>query len=119
MSNQRGLVPLVDDQDVQCYNYSLPYKFARIPQIAIAVHGFESQRSDDLFFAIKPLHSESQSFVPFVIRTHWKYTKWTRLEYSFIAEDRSDVETGYYQIDAGSLEGCQIGKNIKALIPFR
>ena len=40
VSNQRGLVPLNKGQDVQCYNFTLPYKFARIPQVAIAVHQF-------------------------------------------------------------------------------
>ena len=40
VSNQRGLVPLNKGQDVQCYNFSLPYKFARVPQVAVAVHQF-------------------------------------------------------------------------------
>lgn len=38
ISNLNGLVPLIDGQDTQCYNYSLPYRFARVPQVAIAVH---------------------------------------------------------------------------------
>ena len=30
-----GIVPLVDGQDSQFYNYSLPYAFVRVPEIAI------------------------------------------------------------------------------------
>ena len=55
MSNYQGLLPLVNGQDIQCYNYSLPYKFSRIPEIAIAVEKFGSEKSDDLFFAIKTM----------------------------------------------------------------
>ena len=35
VAEQKGIVPLVRGQDVQCYNYSLPYPFARVPEIAI------------------------------------------------------------------------------------
>ena len=70
------------------------------------MHDFESRASNDLFFSIKNLDSESLAFVPFLIRTHWKYTSWTQIGFSFIAEDRKDVETGYYQVDSGSLGGC-------------
>ena len=67
------------------------------------MHEFEAQKTDDLFFAIKPLPSKSLTHVPFVIRTHWKYTNWTKISYTFLAEDRHDVESGYYQVDAGTL----------------
>ena len=36
-----------------------------------------------------------------------------------MAEDRGEVEAGYYQVDAGALEGCEVGKEIQALLPFR
>ena len=35
IAEQRGIIPLVKGQDVQCYNYSLPYAFARVPEVAI------------------------------------------------------------------------------------
>ena len=30
-----GLVPLVDGQDSQCYNYSLPYPLNDVPEVAV------------------------------------------------------------------------------------
>ena len=30
-----GIVPLVPGQDSQCYNYSLPYAFLSIPEVAV------------------------------------------------------------------------------------
>ena len=33
----RGIIPFVKGQDVQCYNHSLPYSFARVPEIAIGI----------------------------------------------------------------------------------
>lgn len=57
--------------------------------------------------------------MPFAIRTHWKYTAWTKIGFSFLAEDRSDLEAGYYQVDSGLLGGCEPGKNIQVLMPFR
>ena len=72
-----------------------------------------------MFYFIKPLQTDSKAFVPFVIRTQWAYTRWTRISFSFIAEDRKDFESGYYQIDSGLLSGCASGKEIKVLLPFR
>lgn len=105
--------------DAQCYNYSLPYAFANVPEVAVAVHDFESRATNDLFFAIKPLQSDSLVAVPFLIRTHWRYTFWTKIAFSFLAEDRRDFEAGYYQIDSGLLAGCDAGKSIQVLLPFR
>jgi len=53
----RGIIPFVKGQDVQCYNHSLPYSFARVPEIAIALHDFEAEKTDDLFFSVKPVKS--------------------------------------------------------------
>lgn len=39
--------------------------------------------------------------------------------FSFIAEDRVDVESNYYQIDSGLLAGCTSGKEIQVLLPFK
>ena len=75
-----------------------------------AVHDFEADHSPTLFYYIKPLKSDSLSFVPFAIRTQWLYTRWTKLVFSFLAEDRVDIESNYYQIDSGMLAGCTSGK---------
>ena len=31
VASKNSLVPFVRGQDVQCYNYTLPYQFAKIP----------------------------------------------------------------------------------------
>ena len=35
--SSNGIVPLVDAQDSQCYNYSLPYSFTNVPQVAVGI----------------------------------------------------------------------------------
>lgn len=35
VASSNGIVPLVEGQDSQCYNYSLPYAFMKVPEIAI------------------------------------------------------------------------------------
>ena len=57
--------------------------------------------------------------MPLIIRTFWKYTKWRKISFTLLAEDRNDLEIGYYQVDSGSLGGCQIGKTITILLPFK
>lgn len=86
-----GSVPLLESVDTQCYNYSLPYEFQSAPEVAIAVHDFESEPTKSLFFYVKAVHSQSIATVPFVIRTYWSYTRWTQISFSFIAEDRHDL----------------------------
>ena len=88
-------------------------------KIIAAVYDLQSQYSADQFFSIKPVRSDSFGIIPFVIRTHWKYTSWTKLSFSFIAEDRDNIEAGYYQVDSGALAGCVAGKDIHVLLPFR
>ena len=39
--------------------------------------------------------------------------------FSFIAEDRVDIESGYYQIDSGVLASCSSGKEAQVLLPFK
>jgi len=68
---------------------------------------------------VKPLHSESLGFVPIVVRTQWHYTQWTQISFTFLAEDRVDIETGYYLLDSGYLSSCDSGKSISALLPFQ
>ncbi len=56
--------------------------------------------------------------IPFIVRTHWAYTRWTRITFSFLAEISSQLDAGYYQIDTASLSACFSGKEIVAFIPF-
>ena len=87
--------------------------------INTAFHDFEAKPTNDLFFSIKPVRSDSRSSIPFLVRTHWKYTSWLKIGFSFLAENRLDLEAGYFQIDTGSLGSCDSGKQIKVLLPFR
>ena len=38
ISNYNGRIPLVENEDIQCYNYSLPYRFGQVPEVAIGSH---------------------------------------------------------------------------------
>jgi hypothetical protein len=89
--------------------YTLPHS---------AVNSLESQYSPNLFFSIKAVNSDSNGVIPFIVRTHWGYTQWSKLTFSFLAEGSSQVEAGYYQIDTGSLSSCNSGKTIAAFIPL-
>lgn len=88
-------------------------------KIISAVSDLQSNYSPDQFFSIKPVRSDSYGVIPFVVRTHWKYTSWTKISFNFFAEDRDNIEAGYYQVDSGSLAGCISGKDIAVLLPFR
>lgn len=35
VAQQQSLVTLVQGTDAQCYNYSLPYAFATVPEVAV------------------------------------------------------------------------------------
>ena len=88
-------------------------------RINLAIHDFSTRVTNDIFFSIKPLDSPNFAFIPFLIRTHWRYTAWTKIGFSFLAEDRRDLESGYYQVDTKELGGCQPGKNIQLMLPFK
>jgi hypothetical protein len=85
-----GVVPLANGRDVQCYNYTLTRAFNCTPNIALSVNDLQSQRSQHLFFSIKAINSDG-TVIPFVIRTHWGYTQWTRITFSFLAEVSSQI----------------------------
>jgi hypothetical protein len=53
-----------------------------------------------------------------VVRTHWGYTQWSKISFSFLAEGSPQIEAGYYQIDTATLSSCISGKSIVAFIPF-
>lgn len=75
-----------------------------------AVSDFESRVSNHLYFSIKPLQADTPNYIPFLVRTQWRYTYWIKITFSFLAEDRSDIEANYYQIDSGNLGNCYTGK---------
>ena len=112
---QRGQV-LCPSEEVKMFNaITIPYlisfrRYLRLLSVTtlfnLAIHDFEVQKTNDLFFSIKPIKSESLAFVPLIIRTQWKYTSWTKISFTLLAEDRADFEAGYYQIDSGMLGGC-------------
>ena len=116
--SKQGQVSLTNGVDIQCYNYTLATAFSCAPGVAISVNSLESQYSANLFFSIKAVNSDSNGVIPFIIRTHWGYTQWTKLTFSFLAEASSQIEAGYYQIDTASLSSCNSGKSIVAFIPL-
>jgi hypothetical protein len=83
-----------------------------------AVNQFQSQYSSNLFFSIKVVASDSFGVIPFVVRTQWGYTQWSRISFSFLAEASGQIEAGYYQVDTGTLSACCSGKDIVAFLPF-
>ena len=104
-------------------SHMLSLRFLKLPLVQIflrlAIHDFDAKRTDDLFFSVKPTKTESLSYLPLLVRTHWKYTEWRKISFSILVEDRQEIESGYYQIDTGILGGCEPGKTISALLPFR
>ncbi len=112
---------------IHCVIITLWREYSKIDQesryvnftLISAVYDLQSQYSPDEFFSIKPVRSDSYGVIPFVIRTHWKYTSWTKITFAFFAEDKDNIEAGYYQVDSGSLAGCISGKDIHVLLPFR
>ena len=73
---------------------------------------------NNLFFSVKAVSSDSNTVIPFIIRTQWGYTRWSRISFSFFAETSSQLGAGYYQVDTASLSACFSGKEIVTFIPF-
>jgi hypothetical protein len=112
--------------DIQCYNYTLASTFSRTPNIAIgtstphsAISQLQSQYSPNLFFSIKVAASSNLYTIPFIVRTHWAYTRWSKITFSFVAEAARQVEAGYFQVDTSTLSSCGSGKEIVAFLPIR
>lgn len=70
-----------------------------------------------MFFSIKAVNSDSNGIVPFIVRTHWGYTRWSKITFSFLAETSERIVAGYYQVDTATLSACISGKQIIAFIP--
>jgi cysteine-rich repeat protein len=77
----------------------------------------ESKPTNNLFFSIKAVNADNNGVIPFVVRTHWGYTRWTKITFYFLAEASDLVQAGYYQIDTATLSACISGKQIVAFIP--
>jgi hypothetical protein len=114
-----GTVVLQSGVDSLCYSYALPQPFQNRPGIAVAVRHLEAQPSMDLFFAIRPTRSDRLSSIDFVIRTQWKYTQWTLISISFLAEDLAGIEANFFSIDTTNLAGCSTTKTTNVILPYR
>ena len=114
-----GVIPLYESQESACYNFSLPYAFLNIPDVAIGIEDFEIDPSYGMYFYVKATRAQTPTYIPFVIRTLWAYTSWTQINFNFIAEDRNDIDSGYYQIDSGDLGGCHTDGFVQVLLPFK
>ena len=89
---------------------------------------FSAQPSKDLYLLIKPLPSSNTTVVSnslalttisFSVNLYQLYTKWTLVEFYFLAEDRTDVEAGYVMIDGGILGKCDTAKTASIFLPFK
>lgn len=101
-----GTVNLIPNQDTLCYNYSLPAPFQNQPGVALALPEMAASPSNQLFFSIQPIKSDSLSLITFMIRTQWKYTTWNIFKVSFIAEDHPHFSANSYAVDTAALAGC-------------
>lgn len=110
-------IPLTSGTDIQCYNHTLVTPFDCAPSVAIGVTHLESAPSNNLFFSIKVVNSDSNGVIPFIVRTHWGYTRWSKISFYFLAESSDLLQVGYYQVDTATLSACISGKQIIAFIP--
>lgn len=116
----------MSNQDSYCYSLTLPRKFNRLPNVAVALNKFHTKETKDFYLSIKPLPfnnkttdgSISLTSISFNVNLYQQYTKWTLVEFYFLAEDRSDVEAGYKLIDGAALSKCESGKTSVAFLPF-
>ena len=115
--SMHGDIPLQQGNDIQCYNHTLVKAFECPPSVAIAAYDFESAASKNLFFSIKAINSDSNGVIPFILRTHWGYTRWNKISFFFLAETTDLIMSGYYQVDTATLSACISGKQIIAFIP--
>lgn len=115
-------------QDSYCYTVTLPKRFSKAPNVAVALNKFTTQSTKNLYLSIKPVanllnrgieNAQSLTTISFSVNLYQLYTKWSLIEFYFLAEDRVDIEAGYLMVDAGVLGRCDTGKSINAVLPFR
>lgn len=114
-----GTVVLQAAVDAICYSYALPQPFQNKPGVAIAVKHLEAQPSMDIFFSIRSTKSDKLTSIDFLVRTQWKYTQWTLISMSFIAEDTMGIEANFFNIDTTNLAGCSTTKTTNIILPFK
>jgi hypothetical protein len=114
-----GIVVLQAGNDALCYSYTLPQPFQSKPGVAIAVRHIEAQPTMDLFFSVRSTKGDSLTTIDFLIRTQWKYTQWTKISVSFVAENIAGIEANFFNIDTTSLAGCSTTKQVNLILPFR
>ena len=93
--------------------------FQSKPGVAVSVRQMQSQPTYDLFFSIRATKIESLSSIDFLIRTQWKYTVWSQIEFNFLAENIAELDANSFNVDTSSLVGCGQDKEVKVLLPFR
>ena len=59
-----GLVPLIDGQDSQCYNYSLPYPLNNVPEVAVGNSPFIQLSMISKAKQAKPFSTSSSLYKP-------------------------------------------------------
>jgi hypothetical protein len=74
--------------------------------------------SNHLYLSIKPLAIQEKTKLSFLIHTNWRYSQWQKITYSFLAEDRDDIKSGYMQVDSAGLGACGSGKKITVFVGF-
>jgi hypothetical protein len=79
----------------------------------------EAQATMDIFFSVRSTKTDKLTSIDFLIRTQWKYTQWTMITVSFIAEDMSNFEANSFNIDTASLAGCSQSNQLNAILPFK
>ena len=73
----------------------------------------------DIFFSVRTTKSDKLTAIDFLIRTQWKYTTWTMISFSFIAEDQSGIEANFFSIDTTALAGCSTSNIVNVILPFK
>lgn len=99
---------LIPTENSLTYNYTLSKSFNQHPGVTLSkqtinlgITSFTSAPSLYLMFSAKPLPSTSFSTLSFLLRFYQKYTSWTLIQLSFLAESRNDIEADYYLIGKG------------------
>ena len=82
----------------QVYNYSLSSAFSNGPSVIVGLSAFSSTASSFMMLAIKPMPITSLTSLSFLVRYYFKYTSWTLISFHFLAEDRTDLDSNYFEI---------------------
>jgi hypothetical protein len=84
-----GNIPITS-QDSYCYTVTLPKRFAKAPNVAVALNKFSSQPTNNFYLSIKPLpdltnrgvqNPQSLTTISFSVNLYQQYSKWTLIEF--------------------------------------